>query len=171
MTTDFNKSFIEVQFPVSKISKESYKERKAGQSQTLTGLGKWWGRKPLILVRSTLLGLLMPATDKPEKDRDIFLKILMMDSAGVWNRKNKPIKDEIIVENLSLNELKVFFEVPVDLFSGIDETQEKLIKQAVKKNSSKLIWKPGLSKIEKEKENAEGTRKKEQQDDRHNVMG
>jgi adenine-specific DNA methylase len=153
MTTDFNKSFIEVQFPVSKISKESYKERKAGQSQTLTGLGKWWGRKPLILVRSTLLGLLMPATNKPAKDRDIFLKILMMDSAGVWNRKNKPMKDEIIIENLSLNELKVFFEVPVDLFSGIDETQEKLIKQAVKKNGSKLIWKPGLSKIEKEKAN------------------
>ena len=47
-------SFIEVQFPVSKISKESYKERKAGQSQTLTGLGKWWGRKPLVLVRATI---------------------------------------------------------------------------------------------------------------------
>ena len=45
-------SFMEVQFPVSKISKESYKERKAGQSQTLTGLGKWWGRKPLILLHN-----------------------------------------------------------------------------------------------------------------------
>ena len=43
----YEKSFIEVQFPVSKISKESYKERKAGTNQTLTGLGKWWGRKPL----------------------------------------------------------------------------------------------------------------------------
>ena len=39
-------SFIEVQFPVSKVSKESYKERKANLGQTLTGLGKWWGRKP-----------------------------------------------------------------------------------------------------------------------------
>ncbi len=64
MTSD--KSFIEIQFPVSKVSKESYKERKAGQSQTLTGLGKWWGRKPLILVRTALLGLLMPASDNPE---------------------------------------------------------------------------------------------------------
>ena len=36
------KSFIERQFPVSKISKESYKEEKQA-SQTLTGLGKWWG--------------------------------------------------------------------------------------------------------------------------------
>ena len=42
-------AFIEVQFPVSKVSKESYKERKSVQGQTLTGLGKWWGRKPLFL--------------------------------------------------------------------------------------------------------------------------
>ena len=129
-------SFIEVQFPVSKISKESYKERKAGQSQTLTGLGKWWGRKPLILVRSTILGLLMPSTDNPTKDRDIFLKILMMDSEGVWNRKNKPMKDETIIENLTLKELKEYFEVPVDLFTEGSETQDKLIKQAIKKNIS-----------------------------------
>ena len=45
---DYSKSFIEEQFPVAKLSKESYRERKAGRSQTLTGLGKWWGRKPLI---------------------------------------------------------------------------------------------------------------------------
>jgi len=90
------KSFIEVQFPVSKISKESYKERKANYSQTLTGLGKWWGRKPLILVRATLLGLLMPASDDPEKDRRIFLKILTMDDEGMLLRKNR---------NLSLKEL------------------------------------------------------------------
>ncbi len=42
---DYERSFIEVQFPVSKVSKESYKERMAGASQTLTGLGKWWGKK------------------------------------------------------------------------------------------------------------------------------
>jgi hypothetical protein len=33
--------FIEQQFPVAKISMESYKEHKAGIGQTLTGLGKW----------------------------------------------------------------------------------------------------------------------------------
>ena len=65
-------SFIESQFPVSKISKESYKERKAVSGQTLTGLGKWWGRKPLILVRATIVGLLMPKSDDPEKDRRSF---------------------------------------------------------------------------------------------------
>ncbi len=84
-------SFIETQFPVSKISKESYKERKANYSQTLTGLGKWWGRKPLILVRAAILGLLMPSSDNPQKDRGIFLKILTMDDEGLWRRKKSSI--------------------------------------------------------------------------------
>lgn len=82
-------SFIETQFPVSKISKESYKERKAVQSQTLTGLGKWWGRKPLILVRAAILGCLMPAGNNPKKDTEIFLKILSMDEKGLELRKEK----------------------------------------------------------------------------------
>ena len=105
-------SFIEVQFPVSKISKESYKE-----GQTLTGLGKWWGRKPLILVRATILGMLMPATDDPKKDREIYLKILMMDSDGLLKRKNKLLSKETILENITFKDLKNYFEVPIDLFS------------------------------------------------------
>jgi adenine-specific DNA methylase len=79
-------SFIEKQFPVSKLSKESYKERKAGASQTLTGLGKWWGRKPLVLVRAAILGCLMPASDNPRRDMEIFLKIMSMDETGLWLR-------------------------------------------------------------------------------------
>ena len=79
-------AFIETQFPIARLSVESYKERKAGASQTLTGLGKWWGRKPLILVRASILGMLTPASSNPKKDRDIFLKILTMDDAGAWDR-------------------------------------------------------------------------------------
>ena len=52
------KDLIETQFPVSKVSKESYKERMAELGQTLTGLGKWWGRKPLVLVRAAIFGAL-----------------------------------------------------------------------------------------------------------------
>ena len=78
--------FIETQFPIARLSAESYKERKAGAGQTLTGLGKWWGRKPLILARAVILGMLMPASDDPKKDRDIFLKILTMDDDGSWQR-------------------------------------------------------------------------------------
>ena len=83
------RTFIETQFPVSKLSKESYKERKANHGQTLTGLGKWWGRKPLILVRATILGLLLPASNDPQRDRETFLRVLTMDEEGLWARKTK----------------------------------------------------------------------------------
>ena len=108
------RSFIEVQFPVSKVSKESYKERKANLGQTLTGLGKWWGRKPLILVRAALLGLLMPASDNPKKDREIFLKILTMDEEGLWLRKNKSIPVQEVYNNLTPSERKRYFEEDKD---------------------------------------------------------
>ncbi len=78
--------FIETQFPIARLSAESYKERKAGASQTLTGVGKWWGRKPLILVRASIVGMLMPASADAKKDREIFLKILTMDDEGTWLR-------------------------------------------------------------------------------------
>jgi len=85
------KAFIETQFPIARLSAESYKERKAVSGQTLTGLGKWWGRKPLILVRACILGMLMPASDDPKKDREIFLKILTMDDEGTWQRQKGEI--------------------------------------------------------------------------------
>jgi putative DNA methylase len=85
------KAFIETQFPIARLSAESYKERKAVSGQTLTGLGKWWGRKPLILVRACILGMLMPASDDPKRDREIFLKILTMDDDGTWQRQKGEI--------------------------------------------------------------------------------
>lgn len=79
-------AFIETQFPIARLSAESYKERRANNSQTLTRLGKWWGRKPLILVRAAILGMLMPASGDPKKDREIFLKVLTMDDDGAFQR-------------------------------------------------------------------------------------
>ena len=92
--------FMEHQFPVAKVSMESYKERKANYSQTLTGLGKWWGRKPLVMIRATILGLLMPASDDPVRDREIFLKLMTMDEEGLWRRKNKSIPQKRLFEEL-----------------------------------------------------------------------
>ena len=115
-------SFIETQFPVSKLSKESYKERKSNYSQTLTGLGKWWGRKPLILVRAVILGLLLPATDDPKKDREIFLKILTMDDEGLWQRKAKQIALKDAYGLLSASERKKWFD------PDSEETKPKLKK-------------------------------------------
>ncbi len=59
-------TFIETQFPIARLSAEAYKERKANNGQTLTRLGKWWGRKPLILVRASILGMLIPASSNPK---------------------------------------------------------------------------------------------------------
>lgn len=103
------KSFIEVQFPVSRVSKESYKERKAGSGQTLTGLGKWWGRKPLVLVRAALIGLLMPAGDEPRKDMDIFLKIMAMDKKGLRERRNKSIPTKTVFQLMTNREREQYF--------------------------------------------------------------
>jgi adenine-specific DNA methylase len=119
------KSFIEVQFPISKLTKESYKERKAGASQTLTRLGKWWGRKPLVLMRACIIGLLIPASDNPEKDNEIFLKIMTMDEEGLLRRKNKSIGIEKLIENISNKDN--YFEL----------------------KNNKYAWKKGITKEEK----------------------
>jgi adenine-specific DNA methylase len=102
-------AFIETQFPVSKLSKESYKERKANNSQTLTGLGKWWGRKPLVLVRATIVGLLLPATGDPQKDLDVFLRLMTMDEAGLRQRRSKSIPANRVAELLTEEERAPYF--------------------------------------------------------------
>ncbi len=104
-------SFIEAQFPVSKVSKESYKERKANHSQTLTGLGKWWGRKPLVLVRAALFGLLIPPSDDPKKDREIFLKLMTMDDEGLQLRRAKSLSYTQIWERLTEEERGRYFDL------------------------------------------------------------
>ncbi len=103
-------SFIETQFPVSKMSKESYAERTAKQSQTLTGLGKWWGRKPLVLCRATILGLLLPATDNPVKDREVFLRLMTMDDDGMLRRKSSNIPAQELFRRLPPSERDRYFE-------------------------------------------------------------
>lgn len=80
-------ALIESVFPAQKVSFEAQKERKAVQSQTLTGLGSYWkGRKPLILVRAIVLGSLLPATGKPEQDLEVFEKLMAFDDMGLTRR-------------------------------------------------------------------------------------
>ncbi len=107
-------SFIEAQFPVSKVSKESYNERMAGVSQTLPQLGKWWGRKPVVMVRAALIGLLMPTSDDPKRDREIFLKIMTMDEDGLWKRMREAdgnIRYKDAFELLTEGEREKFFDL------------------------------------------------------------
>ncbi len=122
------KRFIEDQFPVSKISKESYTERKANMGQTLTGLGKWWGRKPLVMIRAGLLGMLMPASEDAKKDREIFLKLMTMDEEGLWRRKSKNLTASMVYSKLSREERSLLFE-----------------------KGKRTAWKKGLSKEKKAK--------------------
>ena len=107
-------SFIETQFPVSRLSKESYKERKANKSQTLTGLGKWWGRKPLVVVRAVILGLLMPASGDPHKDRQVFLALMTMDEDGLRRRKSRSIPLKEVHRRLSPEERRQWFTQDAD---------------------------------------------------------
>ena len=102
--------FIESQFPISKMSKESYTERKAVAGQTLTGLGKWWGRKPLVLCRATILGLLLPATDDPQMDREVFLRLMTMEDDGMLRRKSANIPAKELFRRLPPSERAEWFE-------------------------------------------------------------
>ncbi len=108
-------ALIETQFPIARLSAESYKERKATNSQTLTGLGRWWGRKPLILVRASILGMLLPASDNPKRDREIFLKILTMDDEGTWRRNKGTIKDRAVFDALPYAERLTHCERPENI--------------------------------------------------------
>lgn len=127
-------SFIEKQFPVSKVSKESYKERKANNGQTLTGLGKWWGRKPLVLVRAAILGCLMPASDNPKRDMEIFLKIMSMDDTGLWLRKEKPFSAQELYDIASQNpKLSRFVSAWFDLSGDKPKLNPGIDKEMVEK--------------------------------------
>lgn len=129
-------SFIEQQFPVAKVSAEAYKERMAGagSSQTLTGVGKWWGRKPLVLVRACLLGLLMPASNDPKRDREIFLKVMTMDEAGLLRRRNKALPAERLAEMLTPDEQRRWLheadgEVKVRWSAGLSDVEREFVQR------------------------------------------
>src|SRR4051794_34061004 len=83
-------SFIERAFPAQRVSIEAQTERKANAGQTLTALGSYWkGRKPLVLVRACVLGSLLPATERAEKDLEIFELLMAMDDAAFMHRAKK----------------------------------------------------------------------------------
>ena len=141
-------SFIETQFPVSKLSKESYKERKANYSQTLTGLGKWWGRKPLVMVRAVILGLLMPASGDPRRDLEVFLALMTMDTEGLWRRKTKNIPLRDVFARLSADERNDWFARNTDpsrpkLTRGLNAAARQRLQRMVFSRMSydeKLKW-------------------------------
>ncbi len=80
-------ALIETLFPVQQISTESFKEQMAGSGKTLTALGSYWkGRKPLILNKACVLGCLLPSSDDPLQDLEIFELLMGMDKESLEKR-------------------------------------------------------------------------------------
>ena len=105
-------ALIERLLPVQKLSAEAYKEQMAGSGKTLTALGSYWkGRKPLILNKACILGCLLPATDDPARDLEIFEKLMAMDDESFvarWKRRPRPKE---ILATLSIARIADYFTV------------------------------------------------------------
>lgn len=103
-------ALIERLLPVQKLSAEVFKERKAGAGQTLVPLGAYWkGRKPLILNKACILGCLLPASNDPKRDLEIFEKLMAMDDESFvarWKRRSKPVE---ILTSLCLADVNAYF--------------------------------------------------------------
>ena len=109
-------ALIEKVFPAQKVSFEAQKERKANLGQTLTGLGSYWkGRKPLILVRSIVLGSLLPQTNDNEKDLEIFEALMGIDDEGLARRAlvQNAIKPEDFALRIKLGNPWDFFSFSI----------------------------------------------------------
>jgi putative DNA methylase len=119
--------FIEKAFPVSQISTESVKERKAIDNQILVALGRWKGRKPLFLVKCLLLGILLPATDDPKMDLRVFNLLTGMSDTAYLRRKYKQLKYSEIREALNKIPADVFQKYQQALYTGT--TRSNLILQ------------------------------------------
>ena len=105
-------ALIERLLPVQKLSAEAYKEQMAVHGKTLTALGSYWkGRKPLILARACVLGSLLPATDKPKRDLEIFEMLMGMDDLSFAARAKRRPKPKEILTKLSLARIEDYFEV------------------------------------------------------------
>ncbi|WP_203342013.1 DUF1156 domain-containing protein [Vibrio metschnikovii] len=123
-------ALIEAVYPAQKISFEAQKERKANLGQTLTGLGSYWkGRKPLILVRSVVLGTLLPQTEDTEKDLEIFEMLMGFDIESLAKRAliQNDIKPAEIAARIQLHNPWDYFSHNVKVtdanFNDIDTLQ------------------------------------------------
>ncbi len=103
-------ALIEKLLPVQRLSIDAYKEQMAVHGKTLTALGSYWkGRKPLVLNRACVLGALLPATNNPKADLEIFELLMAMDDMSLSKRAGLP-RPKDIVANLQLAEPWAYFK-------------------------------------------------------------
>ena len=104
-------ALIEKLLPVQRLSIDVYKERMAGSGQTLTALGSYWkGRKPLVLNRACVLGALLPATNDPKADLEIFELLMSMDDISLSKRVGLP-KPKALLAQLRIPDPWAYFHV------------------------------------------------------------
>lgn len=135
-------SLIERLWPAQKISKESEAERKSVSSQTLTGLGGYWkGRKPLILNRACILGALLPATNDPEMDLEVFEGLMMIDDRGFVERHGDSARHyaRLALEHGGLSSQQASRAFTVKHKDNI-EPLEELSEEALEEAGSRLRW-------------------------------
>lgn len=146
-------ALIEAVYPAQKISFEAQKERKANLGQTLTGLGSYWkGRKPLILVRSVVLGTLLPQTEDTEKDLEIFEMLMGFDIESLAKRAliQNDIKPAEIARHIQLHNPWDYFSHNVKVtdanFKDVDTLQFPINCDAL---GLKLRWRRDIAESEK----------------------
>ncbi len=140
-------ALIERLLPVQKLSAESYKEQMANHGKTLTALGSYWkGRKPLILNKACILGCLLPATDNPARDLEVFERLMAMDDESFvmrWKRRPKPKE---ILATLAIEDIGAFFVTdPPDALPAaapVDWSDPDL-------QDVKVDWHPELSELDR----------------------
>jgi putative DNA methylase len=140
-------ALIERLLPVQKLSAEAYKEQMAGSGKTLTALGSYWkGRKPLILNKACILGCLLPATDDPRRDLEIFEQLMAMDDASFvarWPRRPRPKE---ILATLSLARIRDYFTVTP---SGILPESAPVDWTRAEYAAVQVAWREDLSELER----------------------
>ena len=139
-------ALIERLLPVQKLSAEAYKEQMAVHGKTLTALGSYWkGRKPLILNKACILGCLLPASDNPRRDLEIFEKLMAMDDESFtvrWKRKFNPKE---ILRDLYIEDVTHYFEITP---KGVLPCSSPIDWKNPEYKDVKVSWRSDLSCIE-----------------------
>jgi putative DNA methylase len=119
----------------------------AGSGKTLTALGSYWkGRKPLILSKACILGCLLPATENPARDLEIFEKLMAMDDESFvarWKRRPRPKE---ILATLSITRIADYFTVEPEgalpAFAPVDWSKPEYA-------MVKVAWRSDCSELER----------------------
>ena len=140
-------ALIERLLPVQKLSAEAFKEQMAVQSKTLTALGAYWkGRKPLILNRACILACLLPATDNPKRDLEIFEKLMAMDDESFVIRWSRRPKAREILAALSISRIADYFvsdpPMLLPVSAPVDWSKPEI-------EDVKVCWREDISELER----------------------